>query len=138
MKRAYFIALDTHCQFTEFAVIAPSGQVVRRDRRPTTIPSLVEAVQAVPRPRIVVVEEGPLADWLWRNLAPHTDEMVVCDPYRNRLIAQDSDKDDDIDAEKLGQLLRGGYLKRASCVVNRFAARPHPRRPAPSQTSASL
>lgn len=112
MKRAHFIALDTHCQFTEFAVIAPSGQVIKRDRQPTTIPHLVEVVQAVSRPRIVVVEEGPLADWLWRNLARHADDVVVCDPHRNRLIAQDSDKDDDIDAEKLGQLLRGGYLKR--------------------------
>ncbi|MBI1916970.1 MAG: transposase [Planctomycetes bacterium] len=37
--------------------------------------------------------------------------MTVCDPRRNHLIAKDSDKDDPIDAEKLAQLLRGGYLK---------------------------
>src|SRR2546421_1740172 len=37
--------------------------------------------------------------------------MVVSDPRRNRLIAKDGDEDDDLDAEKLAQLLRGGFLK---------------------------
>jgi hypothetical protein len=37
--------------------------------------------------------------------------LVVCEPRRNPLIAKDSDKDDPIDAEKLAQLYRGGYLK---------------------------
>jgi transposase len=37
--------------------------------------------------------------------------VVVCEPRRNRLIAKDGDKDDDIDAEKLAQLLRGGFVK---------------------------
>ena len=40
------------------------------------------------------------------------DEIVVCEPRRNRLIAKDSDKDDPLDAEKLADLFRGGYLKR--------------------------
>jgi len=44
--------------------------------------------------------------------------MVVSEPRRNRLIAEDGDKDDDIDAEKLAQLLRGG---------GSAAARPHAR-----------
>ena len=37
--------------------------------------------------------------------------MVVSEPRRNRLIAKGGDKDDDLDAEKLAQLLRGGYVK---------------------------
>jgi transposase len=37
--------------------------------------------------------------------------MVVSEPRRNRLIATEGDKDDDLDAEKLAQLLRGGYVK---------------------------
>jgi transposase len=111
MKRNHFIGLDVHCQFTEMAVVSQTGQVTKRQRCATTIPELVAALEAVPRFRHVVFEEGPLADWLWRNLAGHADEVIVCDPRRNHLIAKDSDKDDAIDAEKLGQLLRGGYLK---------------------------
>jgi transposase len=36
---------------------------------------------------------------------------VACDPRRNHLIAKESDKDDPIDAEGVGQLCRGGYIK---------------------------
>jgi transposase len=111
MKRCHFIGLDVHCQFTELAVVTQNGQLTKRDRCPTTIPALREALEAIGRPRHVAFEEGPLADWLWRNLTGHVEELTVCDPRRNHLIAKDSDKDDPIDAEKLAQLLRGGYLK---------------------------
>jgi transposase len=39
------------------------------------------------------------------------EELLVCDPRRNKLIACDGDKDDPIDAGKLAQLHRGGYLR---------------------------
>ncbi|MFQ5494379.1 MAG: transposase [Phycisphaerae bacterium] len=111
MDRVYTIGADTHCAFTELATIAPGGRLVRRDRCPTTIPALVRAVSEVPRPRRVVIEEGPLADWLYRGLAERGETVVVCDPRRNHLIAKDSDKDDAIDAEKLARLARGGFIK---------------------------
>src|SRR5262249_52791223 len=111
MKRAYFIGMDTHCQFCEVAAINARGDVVERDRCDTTIPALLEVIERVPRPRQLVIEEGPLAGWLWRHLHMAVDRMVVSEPRRNRLIALDGDKDDDLDAEKLAQLLRGGYVK---------------------------
>jgi len=111
MKRAYFIGMDTHCQFCEVAAINARGDVVERDRCDTTIPALLEVIERVPRPRQLVIEEGPLAGWLWRHLHMAVDRMVVSEPRRNRLIALDGDKDDDLDAEKLAQLLRGGFVK---------------------------
>ncbi len=69
------------------------------------------ALEGVRRPRTLTFEEGPLADWLARNLRPHVERLLVCEPRRNALIAKDGDKDDPIDAERLAQLLRGGYLK---------------------------
>jgi transposase len=111
MKRGHYIGMDVHCQFCEMAVVDASGQVVRRQRVGTTIANLTPALESVPRPRLLVIEEGPLAGWLWRNLRPLLDDLVVSEPRRNRLIAKDGDKDDDIDAEKLAQLLRGGFVK---------------------------
>ncbi len=112
MERVYIIALDTHCAFTEVGVLTPGGRMRERGRCPTTIPALAEIVGRVPRPRAVVLEEGPLADWIARGLNKYADDVVVCDPRRNHLIAKDSDKDDPIDVEKLAQLYRGGYIKR--------------------------
>jgi transposase len=111
MKRCHFIGVDVHCKFSEVTAINASGQVVHKQRCATSIPALVEQLEQVPRPRRLVIEEGPLADWLYRNLRAHADEMVVCNPRRNRLIAEAGDKDDPLDAEKLAQLFRGGYVK---------------------------
>lgn len=111
MKRTHFIGIDVHCQFCELAVLTAAGKVVRRERCPTTISALWEVLADVPQPRQLVIEEGPLAGWLWRELHTEAERMVVSEPRRNRLIAHDGDKDDDLDAEKLAQLLRGGFVK---------------------------
>jgi transposase len=111
MKRCHFIGLDTHGSFCEMAAVDHDGRLIGRSRCDTNIPALIELLELVPRPRRLVIEEGPLADWLWRNLRAETDDMIVCEPRRNRLIAVDGDKDDPIDAEKLAQLYRGGYVK---------------------------
>jgi transposase len=111
MKRAHFIGMDTHCSFCEIAAVNSDGEVVLRERCATTIPTLLAVIEQVPRPRQLVIEEGPLAGWLWRHLNKAVDEMVACEPRRNRLITHDGDKDDDLDAEKLAQLLRGGFVK---------------------------
>jgi transposase len=111
MSREHFIALDTHKEFCDMAVVSPTGKVVKRDRCQTNIPDLVEMISHVKRSRILTFEEGPMAGWLARSLKPYVDRLIVCDPKRNAYIAKDGDKDDPIDAEKLAQLLRGGFLK---------------------------
>jgi len=111
MKRSHFIGIDVHCQFCQIAVINSAGAVVQRARCDTSMPALLQLIEAVPRWRAVAIEEGPLAGWIWRGLHAAVDQMVVSQPRRNRLICADGDKDDPIDAEKLAQLLRGGFLK---------------------------
>jgi transposase len=107
----HFIALDVHCQFTVLVAMTTTGKVVKKQHCATTIPTLVEAIEQLRRPRRLTFEEGPLADWLARNLRSYVDELRVCDPRRNRLVAEDGDKDDLIDAEKLANLYRGGLLR---------------------------
>jgi len=118
MKRSHFIGIDVHCQFCELAVVNAAGQVVQRDRCDTAIPALLQVIDGVARPRAVVIEEGPLAGWLWRELHGAVERLVVSEPRRNRLIVEDGDKDDDIDAEKLAQLLRGGFVKEVHQVAS--------------------
>jgi len=111
MRTDHYIGLDVHCEFTEMAVVTSSGRITKRHRCKTAVPPLVEAITQIAHPRYVTFEEGPMAEWLFRGLSPHADEVVVCEPRRNHLIAKDSEKDDPIDAEKVAQLYRGGYLK---------------------------
>jgi len=111
MRPTNYIAFDVHCAFCEGGWVTPSGKEKRSWRLATTIPALTEAIVTVPRPRLLVIEEGPLADWLVRELSGLVDQVVVADPYRNALIAKDGDKDDPIDWRKLAHLTRGGYVK---------------------------
>src|SRR6266851_4638085 len=111
MNSIHYVGLDIHPSTTELAIIKTSGPIFQRQRCRTSISDLVETLAKIPRPIHIAMEEGPLADWLYRNLLPYVDHITVAEPRRNRLIAKDSDKDDALDAEKLAQLLRGGYLK---------------------------
>ncbi len=103
MKRFDIIALDTHCEFTMMAILDRRGDLLKQIRVPTRIPELRALIESIPRPRHVVLEEGPLADWLVRELRPCADQVIACDPRRNAHIAKDGDKDDPIDAAKLGE-----------------------------------
>lgn len=111
MERMHYIGADTHCASTDLAVVTQTGRLTRRDRCATTIPELAACIGRVRRPRQVIVEEGPLADWIFRGLSVLGETVIVCNPRRNALIAKAGDKDDAIDAEKLAQLARGGYIK---------------------------
>ena len=111
MRRTNFIAFDVHSSFCEGGYSDDLGCEKAAWRKPTSIPDLVDVIETVPRPRKLVIEEGPLADWLYRNLSPRVDEMIVCDPHRNALISKDGDKYDGLDWRKLAALYRGGFVK---------------------------
>jgi len=111
MRTEYVITMDAHCRSSDVCIKTAKGKLIRRDRVSTGIPQLQALIESVPRPRRVAFEEGAIAGWLYRNLKNSADEMVVCDPRRNAYVAKDGDKDDPIDAEKLNDLYRGGFLK---------------------------
>ena len=105
-----YIGADVDCNTTVLAV-RRGGSVVGRYRVPTTIPALCEVLAQIPNPKVMTFEEGPLADWLYRNLRDRVTDLVVCDPRRNRLIVGDGDKTNPMDAEKLAELLQGGHVR---------------------------
>lgn len=105
-----YVGADVDSKMTDLA-IERGQRIVQRLRVPTTIPALREALRSIRRPRELALEEGPMAQWLHDHLASEVDRLVVCDPRRNRLITDDGDKSDPIDAAKLAALLRGGFLR---------------------------
>ena len=104
-----YIGADVDSKMTELAV--ENGREIRRYRVPTTIAALREVLDAMGGRKRMTFEEGTMAQWLYRNLKDCVDELVVCDPRRNRLITDDGDKADEIDAGKLAELLRGRHLR---------------------------
>ncbi len=105
-----YIGADVDCKMTELAV-ERKGKIVMRDRVPTDIRSIGNFLHSLSGRKEMVIEEGPMAGWLYRNLRDKVDRLVVCNPRRNQLISSDGDKSDAMDAGALSTLLRGGYLQ---------------------------
>jgi transposase len=55
-------------------------------------------------------EETTTAHWLYTELNEFVDKIIICDPYRNKLLS-DGPSNDKIDATKLVQLLKADLLK---------------------------
>jgi transposase len=106
----YYIGADVHTNNTELA-IEQRGRIVARYSVPTTIPAIRTVLSSLQGRKILAIEEGPMAGWLYRNLNQEVEKLVVSEPRRNKLIVSEGDKDDKIDAAKLAVLLRGNYLK---------------------------
>lgn len=111
MQALYGIAMDVHSYQTATRVETPTGRVREIREVQTSIPHLLEVIERTPRPRALIFEEGPLAEWLVQQLHPHVDKLVVAETRRNAYVAKDGDKSDAIDAEKLLCLFRGGFVK---------------------------
>jgi transposase len=60
--------------------------------------------------KILTFEETTTSQWLYTELQDYVDEILVCDPVRNKLLSE-GPKTDKIDAKKLVQLLKTNLLK---------------------------
>jgi transposase len=103
-----YIGLDVHCRAFAMSVLNGRGRIVFEGEWETSCESLREAVGAVAGRKRVVLEESTVASWAYRVLKPHADEVVVADPWHNRLIGKDEKLDDKEAARKLARLLRSG------------------------------
>lgn len=77
---------------------------------PSDLKNLKDYIKNLNGKKILTIEETTTSQWLFVELVDYLDKIVICDPYRNRLLS-DGPKTDKIDAGKLCQLLKNGLLK---------------------------
>jgi transposase len=106
-----YIGVDCHIASLDFAVVNEKGTTTKRQRVDTGVKELIGFVRSVPKPRKIIIEEGVLANWLLETCTGYGEELIITDPKTNRWIGRSGEKNDAIDAEKLAQLARGGYIK---------------------------
>ncbi|HEY3497032.1 MAG TPA: transposase [Polyangiaceae bacterium] len=121
-----YIGLDAHSESCTIAVLGQSGKRLRHERLQTSAERLKNFIKEVPRPRYLCMEEGTLSEWLYEELTPLVDKLVVVMPDRNP-----GNKNDLLDACKLADDLRRDAIRRPvykapSCFRSlREAARTH-------------
>jgi transposase len=109
--RMNYIGTDVHVSTLDFKVVNDSGKVKMASKVQTSAVNFIAFVSSVPKPRQIFVEEGPLSSWLLELCVQNGEHLVITDPKRNRWIGSSGQKEDPIDAGKLAQLARGGYIK---------------------------
>jgi transposase len=106
-----YVGVDCHISTLDFAVINERGVTTKKQKVNTGVRELMHFVKSVPKPRKIFIEEGTLAGWLLETCTAFGEELIITDPKTNRWIGRAGQKNDAIDATKLAQLARGGYVK---------------------------
>jgi len=106
-----YIGTDSHISTLDFKVVSETGKIKKAQKVATSAHNFLAFIKSVPKPRQVIIEEGPLASWLLEICDRNGEKLVITDPKRNRWIGSSGKKEDAVDAEKLAQLARGGYIK---------------------------
>jgi transposase len=110
MKRDQYMGMDVHQATTVVVVLNADGKVVLETMVETTAAAMIRLMQSLSGPLHVTFEETTQAAWLYEVVRAYVAEVIVCDPRRNRLLAEGS-KADKGDARKLAELLRVGMLR---------------------------
>lgn len=105
------IGMDCHISTMEFAVVNEAGRLFKAGKVGTSAKGFLDFVRQIPQPRQIYMEEGTLAAWVLETCTHHGEKLVITDPKKNHWIGASGQKDDRIDALKLAQLARGGYVK---------------------------
>ena len=110
MEYDHYIGLDWAQQNMAIARMTKHSNDVQTIDVRTDIEDLKLYLEKLKGTKVLTFEETNPAQWLFTELKPCVDEIVVCDPYRNHLL-KEGGKSDRVDAKKLVQLLRAGLLK---------------------------
>jgi len=106
----HYIALDWSQKIVAVARMTAKINKPTVFEGPPDVRKIREYLRGLKGTKALTFEETSTSQWLYTELRDSVDELIVCDPYRNRLLA-DGPKTDKNDAIKLCQLLKAGLLK---------------------------
>jgi transposase len=106
----HYIAIDWAQENMAVARLTSKLDKVKVFEGPADVGGLKEYFKGLSGKIVLTLEESTASQWLYTELKNHVDQLIVCDPYRNRLLSEGA-KNDKIDATKLVKLLRSGLLK---------------------------
>jgi hypothetical protein len=106
----HYIAIDWSMTVMAIARLREGWKQPKVLEVPSDITDLKTMLQNLKGKKILTFEETTGAHWLYVELRDYVDRIIICDPYRNRLLS-DGPKTDKIDSRKLCFLLYAGLLK---------------------------
>ena len=115
----HYIAIDYSIRNMAIARMTNKSNKIAVIDVPSNIKELVVYLNNLKGSKILAEEETTTSQWLYTELKDFVNKIVICDPYRNRLLSE-GPKTDKIDASKLVQLLRAGLMKEVYHSADKF------------------
>lgn len=109
MKQKKFVGLDVHKETIAIVVIDEQGKTLMQSVVATDGDTIRDFLKGLSGEIHLTFEVGTQSNWLYRQIKPLVEKVVVCNPRHNNLLMI-GNKADLIDAEKLAQLLRLGAI----------------------------
>ncbi len=106
----HYIALDWAQSNMAIARMTKQSSEISVVEVPASVKELKGYLRRLKGRSILRFEETTTSQWLFTELKSSVDEILVCDPYRNKLLSEGA-KTDRIDARKLVTLLKAELLK---------------------------
>ena len=107
----HIIGIDVASEVCAVTAMSSSGRVILQCMVETKANELKTVIKSVSKPRIVVFEECCQASWLYSIFEPLCDDIIVCNPKKNKDLSGHS-KSDKSDSYNLAERARGGHLSR--------------------------
>ena len=106
----HFVAVDWAKSNMAISRMTEKSKKIKTIDVPSDVKELKIYLSSLRGSKILTFEETTGAQWLYTELKPYADKVLVCDPYRNHLLSE-GPKTDKIDSKKLVKLLKADFLK---------------------------
>ncbi|MBT8370271.1 MAG: transposase [Deltaproteobacteria bacterium] len=109
MRKIAYLAIDVHARNIVLGDMDANGKFRGNRGFATCENNIIKALKTVKaKTKYLIIEAGPLANWVAQTASPYVAQVIICDPRENALIHKSSNKRDEFDTQKLCRLLRLG------------------------------
>jgi transposase len=115
----HFVAVDWAIANMAIARMTEKSNDIKIIDVPSSIKEMQLYLKNLKGTICLTFEETTTSQWLYTELKEYVTKIIVCDPYRNRLLS-DGPKNDKIDSKNLVTLLKAGLLKEVYHTADKF------------------
>lgn len=112
MNIMYFVGMDVHKKFVQFCIKDTAGQIIDKGRVDARQEALERWAQKLPQPWAGAMEATMFTAWIHDVLLPFAARLEVGNPLLMKSIYAGKNKNDEMNAEQITDLLRWNLMPR--------------------------
>lgn len=106
MESLHYVGLDVHKKTIAFCNKLADGKIIQKGTVSTSKSNLANWAKTLPEPSVLAMEATMFTGWIFDFLSPFVQDIKVGHPEMLKAIVAGKKKNDQLDAEKISDLLR--------------------------------